>query len=424
MKITAYANTVCSEHFRPVITWKQASELAEKYNSKYSDLPKEIQLGIKHRILYPEELEAYLVISKKWFARAPILKDAFEKSKFFRKFVNEPNLIKEFSSNIASGGLSTTMAHKTGLILDPMTNAPIYTIDMLAGLILDAEVTLLTSKTPRYYQELIRRGIVPEGKINQLKSSINTGFTKTFSKVNAKLNKHFNKMEPIIEDSAEKIANASLKSGHITKEYLKTAKLHIKNMLTLSTYFGLGGFLTAHAYTGVQKLMFRFGNELVDPYVGFSAMTEVEHFAMFSISSYMRMILTKSVAGKTEGYLNRVLKLGDSKTLGKISQKLTGDEQKFANNINNSIIFSSVFGIYFMNNLWGATLYMKYRDGDYDPSYIVNPYQDEIKSFWKSYTESFESNDMKEDLIEIQSEVSTEGLEICPTESSCVNLEE
>jgi hypothetical protein len=419
INFTACASSVCSENLQSTISHSQANKILKQYDTKFKDLPSEIQLAIKNKILYKEELEAYITISQRWFAKAPIIRNAFQASKFYRKFLNDPKLLQEFYSNVASGGLSTTLAHKAGLIADPVTNAPIYTVDMLAGLILDTELTLLTSKAPRYYQELIAKGLVKESPLQRISNFTKKGFNKTFTKVNTKFKKHILGMSPIIEKAADRIARAGLKTGQYTQKYFKTAKLHIKNMLSLSAFFGIGGYLTANAYMGIQKVMYRFGGELADPYNGFTAMAEVEHLALFAISSYSRMLITKKIATKTEGFLNRVLKLNKSKNLSKISKKLTGDEEKFAKAITGTVVFSSVFSVYFMNNLWGATLYMKYRDGEFDPSYIYNPYQNEIKSYWAEINAYYDSPEVKKDLEEIRVEVNNEGNEICNTENSC-----
>jgi len=62
---------------------------------------------------------------------------------------------------------------------------------------------------------------------------------------------------------------------------------------------------------------------------------------------------------------------------------------------------------------------MEYRDGKFDPSYIYNPYQDEIKSYWNDIQTYFNSPEIKKDLEEISIEVNNEGNEICNFENNC-----
>jgi hypothetical protein len=62
---------------------------------------------------------------------------------------------------------------------------------------------------------------------------------------------------------------------------------------------------------------------------------------------------------------------------------------------------------------------MKYREGDFDPSYIYNPYQVEIKSAWSDIQSYYDSPEVKKDLEEISIEVNNEGSEICSTNNNC-----
>lgn len=382
--------------------------MLEQYSKKFSDIPNELQLAVKESLLKEDQLKTYLRMQTKWDKRNKLMGLAFKNSKLWRKFVDNPKFLMDYASNISSGAVTTIICHVPIMKLNPAMDTPLLTVDILSGFITDSQLSFAAAGNPGYLKELKARGLIAPGKIEQATTKMNA----IIEKVKEVSFRRYLRKRKKIELESDEITEEIVKKSKIPSKYIGEVKKHVKGILQLSYYSSLAGALNAVAYKGLQSAMGKIGYNLLDPYLGFSMWSEASYFAQFAVHAYTRIVLTDKLVGATQSMIDDYfegLKISYRQNPG--SGMIDPMRIELYNTLKYFFIGSASVGIYFASNLWATDVFIRWREGKYDNSLLIFPYQNEFKDYMEHNEESLKTTEAEQDSIQKEVHVEISNME-------------